>query len=320
MTTYFMMQAIIMSATGWLAGRFGRKHLYILSLVGFAVCSVLSGNATSIEEIMIYRGLQGMFSAPVVPISQALMLDLHPRERHAQAMSIWGIGVMFAPVMGPVIGGWLTMNTAGAGCSMSRCRFRCSVSWARSSLSARRPRTLNASSTGSGSPRSLLRWRQRQFLLDRGESEGWFDSDLIITTGVIVALAFYLFVAHSATTKNPFISLGILKDRNYMLGLLFMFLLGVLVLSMNVIMPLFLQNACGYPILTAALVMMPRGLGSLFGLVLAGQLSGKWTRVCRSPSASRRPLIQPGYFQRSRPMWVCGRLSSPRFSTALVSG
>ena len=105
MTTYFMMQAITMSATGWLAGRFGRKHLYILSLVGFAVCSVLSGNATSIEEIMIYRGLQGMFSAPVVPISQALMLDSYPRERHAQAMSIWGIGVMFAPVMGPVIGG-----------------------------------------------------------------------------------------------------------------------------------------------------------------------------------------------------------------------
>ena len=114
-----------------------------------------------------------------------------------------------------------------------------------------------------------------QFLLDRGESEGWFDSDLIITTGVIVALAFYLFVAHSATTKNPFISPTILKNRNYMLGLLFMFLLGVLVLSMNVIMPLFLQNARGYPILTAALVMMPRGLGSLFGLVLAGKLSGK---------------------------------------------
>ncbi|MEC8531677.1 MAG: MFS transporter, partial [Pseudomonadota bacterium] len=108
MTTYFMMQAITMSATGWLAGRFGRKKLYIFSLIGFAICSVLSGNATSIEEIMIYRGLQGMFSAPVVPISQALMLDSYPRERHAQAMSIWGMGVMFAPVMGPVIGGWLT--------------------------------------------------------------------------------------------------------------------------------------------------------------------------------------------------------------------
>jgi DHA2 family multidrug resistance protein len=114
-----------------------------------------------------------------------------------------------------------------------------------------------------------------QFLLDRGESEGWFDSGLIVATGVIVALAFYLFVVHSATTKNPFISPGILKDRNYMLGLVFMFLLGVLVLSMNVIMPLFLQNARGYPILTAALVMMPRGLGSLFGLIMAGRLSGK---------------------------------------------
>ena len=275
MTTYFMMQAITMSATGWLAGRFGRKHLYILSLVGFAVCSVLSGNATSIEEIMIYRGLQGMFSAPVVPISQALMLDSYPRDRHAQAMSIWGIGVMFAPVMGPVIGGWLTDEYSWRWVFYVSMPFSLLGILGAILFIRETPKNLERKFDWFGFTALAIALAATQFLLDRGESEGWFDSDLIITTGVIVALAFYLFVAHSATTKNPFISLGILKDRNYMLGLLFMFLLGVLVLSMNVIMPLFLQNARGYPILTAALVMMPRGLGSLFGLVLAGQLSGK---------------------------------------------
>jgi DHA2 family multidrug resistance protein len=114
-----------------------------------------------------------------------------------------------------------------------------------------------------------------QFLLDRGESEGWFGSDLIIVTAAIAILSLYMFVVHSATTKNPFISTGMIKDRNFMIGLGFMFLLGVLVLSMNVLMPLFLQNLRGFPILTAAMVMMPRGLGSLFGLILAGKLSGR---------------------------------------------
>lgn len=275
MTTYFMMQAITMSATGWLAGRVGRKKLYILSLIGFAVCSILSGNATSIEEIMIYRGLQGMFSAPVVPISQALMLDSYPRERHAQAMSLWGIGVMFAPVMGPVIGGWLTDEYSWRWVFYVSMPFSLLGILGAIFFIRETPRDLERRFDWFGFSMLAIALAATQFLLDRGESEGWFDSDLIITTGVIVALAFYLFVAHSATTKNPFISPGILKDRNYMLGLLFMFLLGVLVLSMNVIMPLFLQNARGYPILTAALVMMPRGMGSLFGLVLAGKLSGK---------------------------------------------
>ncbi len=275
MTTYFMMQAITMSATGWLAGRLGRKWLYLAALVGFAVCSILSGTATSIEEIMIYRGLQGMFSAPVVPISQALMLDAYPREKHAQAMSIWGIGVMFAPVMGPVIGGWLTDEYSW------RWVFYVSMPFALLGFVGgllfirETPKDMERKFDLFGFMALAIALAATQFLLDRGESEGWFDSNLILGTAVIVALSFYLFVVHSATTRNPFISPEILKDRNYMLGLVFMFMLGVLVLSMNVIMPLFLQNARGYPILTAALVMMPRGLGSLFGLVLAGKLSGK---------------------------------------------
>lgn len=275
MTTYFMMQAITMTATGWLAGRLGRKKLFIGAMLGFAVCSILSGNATSIEEILIYRGLQGMFSAPIVPISQALMLDSYPREKHAQAMSIWGIGVMFAPVMGPVIGGWLTDEYSW------RWVFYVSMPFSLLGIIGavlfirETPKNLERKFDVFGFAMLALALGATQFLLDRGESEGWFDSDLIIVTAAIVALSFYLFIAHSATTKNPFITPGILSDRNYALGLIFMFLLGVLVLSMNVIMPLFLQNLRGYPILTAALVMMPRGLGSLFGLVLAGKLSGR---------------------------------------------
>lgn len=275
MTTYFAMQAVTMSATGWLAGRIGRRRLFIGSLLGFAVCSILSGNATSIGEIMIFRALQGMFSAPVVPISQALMLDSYPREKHGQAVSIWGIGVMFAPVMGPVIGGWLTDEYSW------RWVFYVSMPFAVLGIAGAllfiRESPLNRERRFDwfGFAAIGIALAATQFLLDRGEREGWFASDAMLLTTFIVVLAFYLFVVHSATTDNPFITPAIFLDRNFALGLVFMFLLGVLVLSMNVIMPLFLQNVRGYPILTAAMVMMPRGLGSLFGLVLAGWLSGR---------------------------------------------
>ena len=275
MTTYFMMQAITMSATGWLAGRVGRKRLFIGALAGFAVFSILSGNATSIEEILIFRALQGMFSAPLVPISQALMLDSNPRERHAQAMSIWGMGVMLAPVMGPVVGGWLTDEYSWRWVFYVSMPFSILGILGALLFIRETPKNLERRFDVFGFTMLALALAATQFLLDRGESEGWFGSDMIITTTAIAVLSMYMFVVHSATTGNPFISPGILKDRNFMLGLGFMFLLGVLVLSMNVIMPLFLQNLRGYPILTAALVMMPRGLGSLFGLILAGRLSGK---------------------------------------------
>ena len=275
MTTYFMMQAITMSATGWLAGRLGRKRLFIGALAGFAACSILSGNATSIEEILIFRALQGMFSAPIVPISQALMLDSYPRERHAQAMSIWGMGVMLAPVMGPVVGGWLTDEYSWRWVFYLSMPFSILGILGAIVFIRESPKNLDRKFDIFGFLMLALALAGLQFLLDRGESEGWFGSDLIIVTAATALLAAYLFVVHSATTRNPFISPSILKDRNYMIGLGFMFLLGVLVLSMNVLMPLFLQNLRGYPILTAAMVMMPRGLGSLFGLILAGKLSGK---------------------------------------------
>lgn len=273
MTIYFMMQATTMSATGWLAGRLGRKRLFVGTLIGFTVCSMLSGSADSIPEIMVYRGLQGMFSAAVVPISQALMLDSYPRERHPQALAIWGMGVMFAPVMGPVIGGWLTDEYSWRWVFYVSMPFAALAILGALAFIRETPRNRERRFDWFGFICIGLSLAGLQFMLDRGEGEGWFESDFILLNAAIVCLAFYLFITHSLTTDNPFISRGIFADRNFVLGLLFMFLLGALVLSMNVIMPLFLQNSRGFPILTAALVMMPRGLGTLFGLTLAGRLA-----------------------------------------------
>jgi len=273
MTTYFMMQATTMAATGWLAEKVGRKRLFIWSLIGFAGCSVLSGNANSIPEIMFFRGLQGMFSAPVVPISQALMLDAYPRERHGQALAIWGTGVMFAPVMGPVLGGWLTEEFSW------RWVFYVSMPFAILGVVGaifsvpELPKEQERSFNLFGFICLAVALTSLQFTLDRGEVEGWFNSNIVIISTCVFGLSIYLFIVDSLTTDNPFISLEIFKDRNLVLGLIFMFLLGFLVLSMNVIMPLFLQNLREFPVLTAAMVMMPRGLGTLIGLVVAGRVA-----------------------------------------------
>lgn len=271
MTIYFMMQGITMSATGWLAGRIGRKRLYIGTLMGFTVCSMLSGSADSIPEIMLYRGLQGMFSAPIVPISQALMLDSYPRERHASALAIWGMGVMFAPVMGPVLGGWLTDEYSWRWVFYVSMPFAALGVIGAMAFIRETPKDRERRFDWLGFICLGLTLAGLQFLLDRGEVEGWFDTNFIIGIAAIIGISFYLFIAHSMTTDNPFITRSIFADRNFVLGLLFMFLLGVLVLSMNVIMPLFLQNSRGLPILTAALIMMPRGLGTLVGLLFAGR-------------------------------------------------
>lgn len=273
MTIYFMMQAITMSATGWLAGRFGRKRVFIVTLVGFTVCSILSGNADSIPEIMFYRGVQGMFSAPIVPISQALMLDSYPRERHSSALAIWGMGVMFAPVLGPVIGGWLTDEYSWRWVFYVSMPFAALGVLGAIAFIRETPKDRERRFDWFGFICLGLTLAGIQFVLDRGEGEGWFDSGFIISITAIITIAFYLFITHSMTTANPFISPRIFADRNFVLGLIFMFLLGFLVLSMNVIMPLFLQNSRGLPILTAAMIMMPRGLGTLVGLLVAGRFA-----------------------------------------------
>jgi len=276
MTTYFMTQGVTMAATGWLAGRIGRKKLYILSLVGFAFCAVMSGNASSLEEIIVWRGLQGMCSAPIVPISQALILDLYPRERHSFAIGLWGTGVMVAPALGPVLGGFITEEYSW------RWVFYLSLPLAILGVAGtfifvrEIPRNLERRFDWLGFICLAITLACLQFTFDRGHIEGWLDSDLIVGMILVVTISLYIFIAHSMTTENPFISRAIIINRNFMVGMIFMFLLGVLVLSINVIMPLFLQNVRDFPVMTAGFTMLPRGLGTMFALMLAGRLSGRY--------------------------------------------
>jgi DHA2 family multidrug resistance protein len=250
----------------------GRKRTYVVALIGFGVCALLSGNSTSLAEILLWRSIQGAFSAPVIPISQALVLDNYPRERHGEALAIWGLGVMFAPVMGPVVGGWIT-ETYGwrwvflLGTPFAAVALATAVVFIRETPLDRERRF-----DWFGFVAIAMVLVALQLVLDRGEIKGWFDSTEILIEVAIVGLGLYLFVVHSLTTDHPFISPAILADRNMAVGLVFMFLLGVCVLSLNVILPMFMQNLRGFPVETAGLIMAPRGLASSVALFLAGFL------------------------------------------------
>ena len=270
MTTYFVCQAISTACTGWLAGRLGRKRTFLLAIVGFTGFSVLSGSATSLPEILVWRACQGAMSAPVIPISQALMLDNYPPERHGSALAIWGTGVMFAPVMGPVVGGFITENYGWQwiffiGIPFALVGLTLGLLFMRETL-AKQERPFDLF----GFVALACALAALQLLLDRGEIKGWFESTEIVIEAAVVVLGFYIFAVHSLTTDNPFISRGILSDRNLVLGLFFMFLLGVCVLALNVILPMFLQVLRGLPVMTAGFVMAPRGLGTFASLLLAG--------------------------------------------------
>lgn len=108
LTSYIVAAAIMTPPTGWLAARFGRKRLFLVTVAGFTAASVLCGVAGSLEEMVIFRLLQGVFGAPLVPLSQSVLLDSYPREKHGSAMALWGVGVMLGPVLGPTLGGYLT--------------------------------------------------------------------------------------------------------------------------------------------------------------------------------------------------------------------
>jgi DHA2 family multidrug resistance protein len=272
LTSYIVTAAIMMPATGWLADRFGRKNLFILSVVGFTVTSVLCGLAGSLGQMVLYRMLQGVFGAPLVPLSQAVLLDEYPREKHGSAMALWGIGVMVGPILGPTLGGWLTDHYNW------RWVFYINLPVGVLTflgLSAYMKRTLP-------SPGLFFDWfgfitlsiaiAALQMILDRGEQLEWFDSPEIVLEAAGAGLAVYLFLVHTLTAKKPFIDLRLFRDRNYVTGIIFIFVIGVILLATLALLTPFLQQLLGYPVLTAGILLAPRGIGTMFAMFLVGRL------------------------------------------------
>jgi DHA2 family multidrug resistance protein len=259
LTSYIVAAAIMTAPVGWIANRFGRKRIFILCSGGFTIASVLCGLAQDINQMVLFRLLQGVFGAALVPLSQAVMLDSYALHERAKAMSIWGMGVMMGPIMGPSLGAWLTETYSWHWVFFVNLPFGIFTVLGLLIFmdETRKNRELRfdwfgfaALAVGIGS---------LQIALDRGEQLGWMESNEIIAEFIISAVGFYYFFAHSFTTAKPFIQFAIFKDKNFIGGCVFMAVMGLVLFSTMALSSPYLQNVIGYPIITAGLLLASRG-------------------------------------------------------------
>jgi DHA2 family multidrug resistance protein len=275
LTSYIVAAAIMTPPTGYLATRFGRKPLFAFNVAAFTIASMLCGAAQSLDEIVLFRILQGMFGASLVPLSQAVLLDTYPREKHGSAMALWGLGVMVGPILGPTLGGYLTENYSW------RWVFYINLPFGMLALAgilAFLPDTPKDRDRGFdilGFTLLSICLGSLQLMLDRGHMLDWFGSREIIIEAVIAGLCLYLFLVHSATSPAPFISPHLFVDRNFTIGIALMFMVGMVLLATLALMPSFLQSLLGYPVLTTGYVLAPRGVGTMVAMMLVGRLVGR---------------------------------------------
>ena len=275
LTSYIVAAAIMTPLSGWLAGQIGRKRVFLFSVVGFTIASAFCGLAQSLPEIVLARLLQGICGAALIPMSQAVLLDINPRKDHAKAMAIWVMAVTIGPILGPALGGWLTENYNW------RWVFYINVPFgilAFFGILGFMPETelLKSRFDFFGFAALSLAIGAFQLMLDRGQLKDWFSSTEIWLEAIVAGLALYLFVVHMLTTKRaPFVSPALFRDRNFLTGNVFIFVVGVVLFATLALLPPLLQDLLGYPVVLTGLVTAPRGLGTLAAMVIVGRLMGK---------------------------------------------
>jgi len=259
--------AVATPMTGWLAARFSRRTILIWGVTGFTVSSLACGMAPSLELLVVARIFQGAFGAPLVPLSQAIVMDNYPKHQQGSAIAVFGMGVVLGPVLAPTVGGYLSELYNW------RWVFFMIVPCGLVALTGVLIYIQDRSKAGS----NYLDWTgfltlsvfiaAFQFMLDRGERLDWFDSSTILLCAAVAGLAFYLFIAHSLTADRPFLNPKLLLDRNYTVGLLLVFVFGMLNFTPMTLLPALLQGVRGYPDSIIGLVLGARGLGTLAGFV-----------------------------------------------------
>ena len=272
LTSYIVAAAVMYPLTGWLANAFGRREVFLVSIIVFVAASALCGVAASLPQLVLFRLLQGIGGAALVPLSQAILFEINAPKDYGRAMSIWGIGATLAPVLGPALGGWLTDN----------------YSW-RWVFYINLPIGLMAFiGLYLSLPESDRQARKRfdffgfaalslavacfQLMLDRGQTLDWFSSREILAEAIIAGISFYLFLVHTLSTDKPFVSLALFKDRNYLAANIFLFIIGIVLFATLALLPPLLQTKMNYPVVLAGLVIAPRGLGTITAMFLVGRL------------------------------------------------
>src|SRR5712691_6790558 len=301
LTSYIVCSAIMMPLTGWLAGRFGIKYIFLVSIIGFTLASALCGAASSLGELVFFRALQGVAGAGLIPLSQATLFQINPPERHGHAMAIFGLGTIMGPMMGPVLGGWLTQDYSwrwvffinlpiGALCTLGVLIF------------IRQTRNVHREPFDFVGFLTLsLGVGALQLMLDRGELKDWFHSSEIWIEATVAGPGFYLFIVHTATTEErSFLNRDLFKSANFVASSMLMFCVGLIMTGTSALLPTMLQNLMNYPVLTTGLVTVPRGFGAMAAMFLVAPLINR---------IDNRLIILFGFLLTAVSMWQMSQFS-----------
>ena len=271
LTSYIVASAIMTPVTGWLADRLGKRELFLISIVGFVASSLACGIAWSLPSMVAFRLLQGVFGAAIVPLSQTFLLDINPREKAGQAMAMWGAGIMVGPIIGPTLGGWLTesynwrwvflINLPVGALALLGCLV----------YLPKMPRK-RRSFDMAGFALLSLAIGSLQLMLDRGGEVDWFSAMETWIFLLVSISGFWMFCVHILTKDHPFLDPQMFRDRNFRIGLVFIFVVGIILLASLALLPPMLSRILGYPVITTGLVMAPRGVGTMISMLIVGRL------------------------------------------------
>ena len=315
LTSYIVSAAIMTPLAGWIAVRIGTKRLFLISIAGFTIASMLCGVSTSLAEIVGFRLLQGVFGASLIPLSQATLLNINPPEKHGQAMAVWGMGAILGPIMGPALGGYLTENWSWRWVFFINLPIGIvaflGVLFFISKDRLERAKPFDFLGFGA----MILFIGAFQLMLDRGPSQDWFGSPEIWAELILSLISLWVFFVHTLSAEHPFFDRALMRDSNFLTGSIFGFFIGILLFSSMALLPPMMQGLMGYPVLLSGLVSMPRGLGSLIAMFLVGQLIGRvdtrlillvglslsafslWQMLHFDLSMPKGPFMVSGFFQ-----------------------
>lgn len=278
-TSYLVANAIVLPLTAWLGGRFGRKRFLITCTVLFTIASVLSGAATSLNMLILARILQGLGGGALQPTAQAVLLESFPPKQRGQAMAFYGMGIVIAPIMGPILGGYITDNYDW------RWSFYINLpvgilAVVMAYLFIEDPPFLKSDKTSRVDYLgflSLALWvGALQIMLDKGQQEDWFESELIVVLAVLFFVALMFFLNWESTTDEPVIDLSILTNRNFAVAAFLITVVGAVLYGSIAVLPLFLQSLLGYPAFDSGLAVAPRGVGALVSMIVIGPLLARF--------------------------------------------
>jgi len=278
LTSYLVANAIILPMTGWLAGAFGRKRLLMMSVVGFTASSFMCGLAPNLATLIVFRIVQGATGGALQPLSQAVLLEAFPPEERGKAMGFWGLGVVVAPILGPVLGGWLTDSYSwrwvfyinipvGVLAIVMTKMFIFDPPYLKQQIRKIDYWGIGMLAVGIGA---------LQFVLDKGQEDDWFSSHVITTLAVVAVVTLTALIIHELTTDDPIVDLRVFKARSYAVGVFLMTVLGFVLYGSLVLLPIMLQTLLGYPALQAGIAMAPRGVGAFFMMPITGLMTGRF--------------------------------------------